>query len=59
MEAKKHLVSCVTCGESHEAGVEAIDYGDGSGFCAWCHFGEFGVWPHGMTQEYEDDLELI
>ena len=19
--------------------------------CAWCHYSEFGVWPHGMTME--------
>lgn len=50
-------VQCVTCGDLHQPGTEAIDYGEGSGICAWCHLGEFGVWPHGMTQPYEEDQD--
>lgn len=48
---------CITCGELHTPGVDAVCINHGEFCqCAWCHYSEWGTWPHGMTMEDKTEL---
>ena len=44
---------CITCSDNCTPGVDAIQLNNDMAQCAWCHFSEFGTWPHGMTMNDE------